>query len=553
MESGENRNIQEETESLNEKEKQEVKENLPQDDVNESVAGKGKKRHWPKIVSALVAVVIITAIIFGIFMNSASANLNVAVKNTMKAAASSAPVALLKSVFTQGSMELALDLESISDQLYGVNIEGQLSAKYISNLKNSQMALILALADGRNPIADAVLHKSKDAIVLESDILFGNTAYGIGLNDFSGNLESSIFNPDNDSYYALDYDLYEFLTEMDMDGNTEKYSEYKKIADTTADEALDTFYKSIIKNFEIEKSKDTIEFVDTKSKVTVLSVYGDSEMISAVIKEMFEWMESSRNVELLLEQTVDLYGPILEETGGDPDDFVDNFYEGISLALEDFDELVDLLEEDEIEVNAKFYITRKGRELVKVDFEASSFVETHGVVVTAGPSLRDVELISVEYTKTADWLEFPEKYSFTYTVDENDANFYSAQLRVRESYYGDTIRSKASVTWDKKDGDLRIKADDLFTLKGTMLYDKDVLTIDVQSIGNEWESIRPGLSITLNKNESTPSVPDFKDILSMDEDEFEDLGEEISWNVMDFMDEISDTADWLYDLFYYLF
>src|SRR5690554_386777 len=120
MESGENRNIQEETESLNEKEHQEVKENLPQDDVNESVAGKGKKRHWPKIVSALVAVVIITAIIFGIFMNSASANLNVAVKNTMKAAASSAPVALLKSVFTQGSMELALDLESISDQLYGV-------------------------------------------------------------------------------------------------------------------------------------------------------------------------------------------------------------------------------------------------------------------------------------------------------------------------------------------------------------------------------------------------------------------------------------------------
>ena len=98
-------------------------------------------------------------------------------------------------------MELALDLESISDQLYGVNIEGQLSAKYISNLKQSYGSHP-GTCRWKKSHSRCCAPQSKDAIVLESDILFGNTAYGIGLNDFSGNLESSIFNPDNDSYYV---------------------------------------------------------------------------------------------------------------------------------------------------------------------------------------------------------------------------------------------------------------------------------------------------------------------------------------------------------------
>ena len=74
------------------------------------------------------------------------------------------------------------------------------------------------------------------------------------------------------------------------------------------------------------KKKDTIEFVDTKSKVTVLSVYRFRNDFA--VKEMFEWMESSRNVELLLKQTVDLYGPIWKKWVRS-DDFVDNFMRGL--------------------------------------------------------------------------------------------------------------------------------------------------------------------------------------------------------------------------------
>jgi hypothetical protein len=54
----------------------------------------------------------------------------------------------------------------------------------------------------------------------------------------------------------------------------------------------------------------------------------------------------------------------------------------------------------------------------------------------------------------------------------------------------------------------------------------------------------------LNKQDSTPAVPSYTDILEMEESDFEYLGEDIYENVEDFLYEIGDAAYWMFDLFY---
>lgn len=540
-----NRNDRNGTENLSpdqelQQQEPQLQEELPTD-ANEDFSEKKKSSLWLKIGGGLVAAAVIAAVIFGILANTTYALLSSAIKNTSQAAVSSEPVQLLKSVFTQGSVEVALDLENLLDQMFGIEVEGQVSAKYISNLKDSRAAFLLALNDGSSTLADATLHANKDAIVLESDILFGKTAYGIGLNDLSDNLESSIFNPYNDSYYALDDELYDSLVEMDPDITIERYSEYQKVLEEATDEALAVLLKSIDKNVGIERDSDTIQFVDTTSKVTVLSVSADDKEISIVLREMLEWMKDSEKVRLLMNKTADL----MDDIGEDPEDFIDDFYDELSLMLEDFDDVADNLEDAEAEVHLKLYITKRGKELVKVEFEVDAYDERNQVEMVAGPSLRDVELISLSYRLSGD-VYYPARYTLSYTVQENSKDFYSAKLQFRDN----EDRSSASVTWDKKDGEFRIKADDSYTVKGTMLYEKNRLTIQIRNISDEWDSIKPGLTIILNKQDSTPAVPSYTDILEMEESDFEYLGEDIYENVEDFLYEIGDAAYWMFDLFY---
>ena len=533
----ENQGIQQEAQPV-------IAEDTPQESQEVLAGGKaneGKTPIWKqpfylKIGAGILAGVLVIAIVIGIFVNSASVNLKKAVANTMKAAASSETVTFLKSVLTQGSVELALDLENLTEDLrygyYDVNIEGELSAKYIINQNSEQMALILALVNRGNTLANAALYKTKDAIVLDSNLLPGKSALGIGLKNFNEKLKASIFNPDKGSYYSFSPYFFDQLLEMDL-SSTDKYKEYVKLAEKVAGKALDTLYDSLKDNLKTGKEKDTLQFGGRAEKVTVLTMHGDAKQAAAVYKEMLQWVRESADIKKLLEQTAELYGPVLEEMYYyDAESFVEEIYEGLDMVLEDFDEIEDMFERQEAGLTFNFYISKKSKELVKIDLILHSSDEVEEIELTFGPSLKDIELISLEYTHSSSWSDSKNRYTYSFEVEENTASTYKAALRSRQNTRYYKSNNKATIEWDKKGGDLSIVSDDI-KIKGSMDYSKGALNVNIKSIKAGYSELEPGLGLTLKQKDSVPKATAYTDVLGMNENAIDDLIYEVYYNIMD--------------------
>ena len=212
----------------------------------------------------------------------------------------------------------------------------------------------------------------------------------------------------------------------------------------------------------------------------------------------------------------------------DPDEYVDNFFD----SLDEMDDALDNLEDEDIELSMDFYITKSGRRLARLDAEVEVDRERTEFSLLLGKNVRTSKEISLTASNSDG-----DTFSITYTVKENSAKAYEAELEFSEgdSRYGYEDKVVVKVEWDKKSGDFEFKYKgdyDNLVIKGNLLQKGDKYIFELTNIRTGNSPVpyvkTLELTITIDRNDPMPNVPArYTEITTMNERDFKHLKEDI--------------------------
>ena len=319
-------------------------------------------------------------------------------------------------------------------------------------------------------------------------------------------LDKSIFSPDSDTYYSIDEYTYEQIKSALGMAEAAKSS--------IKPEDIEQFKKDLQENedakLEFEKTNDVVDVGDAEVKCDIYTTEIDAEKLANIMEFTGEWLEDN-------EAFSGVYETIAKMNGGMYGEDIPSMSEIMEQAV---DQINDMDLDGTLEYDTyKGYLVRAAASF-KIEGEKVKFEITFGsdpantdevkatlkmpgtdAAVTADLSKADDNEITVEFEEKENDLYF--KFNFKY--DEEDKTF---EATAKNEYRDFKITGDMEITDDTVTvGDLKFSEDggEVFRLKG--------------------------ITVTFSRNpEIRTAKGDFKDgyknILSLDEDEFEDLIDE---------------------------
>lgn len=493
--------------------------NTPSPTVEEVEIGAEKKtgkKSWKKglliggIVLAVVAV--IAVIVLTVLANTPAGLLATGFRNSKDALESNSFSEKMNQVSNGGSMEITLDLANLMAES-GLPMGGTGSLKFYmdSEKGKSVMTLGVLLANIRN--MDMSLFFNEDSLVLASDWLLGDKAYGVGYNDLEENFNNSVFGPDG--AYSLGIEVPEDLQEQ-----LDKYQKYTEDTEKIAAQLGNHLLESAGKNASLEKANATLSLGGKEVKTTAVSIKMDHDQLAAVMEDTLEYMRTDEDFKAYMKEYADI---LFSDSWADPDTLVEEFYQELDDAKDEMDELKKELEEEEAGVEVVFHITKSGKQMVGIELTFESNISPVQLSFYAGPDLESANEISFRVDADGSIVRG------SYVVTTNDKKAYAAELMLRED--GETVLS-GQVNWDKTSGDLVITMtdewEDSVVIRGTLVETKMVTDLTLDSIEMEGEQVELGLGVVLKTSDKMPDSPAYKDILKMTEAEVTSLITDLS-------------------------
>lgn len=466
----------------------------------------------PALIAAAAAVVIILVIVIAAAAGSSPLGLvEKGVNNSIQALEKNDLFSRVSTAAQGGSLEVRCDLEGIT----GYPVDGFASAKLYLNSK-SKAALVAGVEMDDETMFDASVFLSKDSVAMASETLLGDEAYGISLKKLAKNFEDSVFGPDG--AFSLGIELPE-----DMGSVSDDAAELAEDLEKVADGLLRKLGKSVNKHAEISKESKAIKFNGTEVKTTAVTVSIDHESAAEILGDMLDYLRSDKTLKNCLYDYADYCASILSEAGivgdEDPAEVIDELYETLDeITQEDLDDLEKALKRAGLELEITFNITKSGKQLVKVKCSAELYGEKADFTVQAGPSWDELEEITIR-VNDGDTIS-----KFSYTVKEDSKEEYSATLKVQED---SRVLLDGEFTWNRKKGDFYLELtdrwDDTMGAEGTIEATSKKLEIVIDSVFEYGGKTDLGLSVILTNSDKMPSMPSYTEILTMDEDEVEEL------------------------------
>lgn len=497
-----------------------------------------QKKPWNRriVFAALAAVLTVALLVVAIIAAAGSSPLKLvadATENTLSTLGQGKLLTTAREVLSGGSISVEAPMNDLGQALfYGYGDlfatdgtgDGTLSVKTYADLPEQKMAVLVQLPF-MNETLEAGVYGNQESVAVEAPALLPSVC-GVNLKTLAEVLPQSVFAPDSGSSVALDEATFEQLMQSvaQLDGEQDKQNQaFVKQLEKLDRKVTAELFKRVEAYTEIEKDSGEVQFMNTSAKVNVVSIRADGPALAKIYREMLQWMTESKDVERVVNSFSALYG---EEITAQK--LPERFYDGL---YDQLDACVDLEDEwEDVELALDFHITKSGKRLVKLEAEiADVYGDETTLVVTAGPTLADPELIQVHYSDA--WQDM----ELLYGVERSDAKQYSARLRVKQN--SRTV-ADASLSWDKKDGDVRLKYEDeqeAVLLKGSMLWEKKTLTANVRSITYDEDIIKPNLTISVCTDDKTPEEPEYTEVLRMSEADIETLGTQIEQNLQKLM------------------
>lgn len=500
--------------------------------TQEKKAPKAKKKFPVAIVAIIVAAVALVALVAillvssGIFGSPVSKVFKAA-SNTVAAAGKSDIGKVLASSYEQGSTELTAEMEGM----------GTAKVKIYTSAKK-EASVIEANATYLDDDIDFTLYCTAKELALESKTLLGKKAYGLNLDKLSTNLPKSVFAPDSGSNYALPEEIYDVLL------NAGNYTGNSKNLEKDAQETLKSFMTELTKSLEkhgnVKKGSSTVSFGSSSKKCSAVNVEMDAKAMLNIASDLLKWAGSDKSLKTFLKTYATEYSDLLESSGIDMEDFVEDFYDAIESYSDRIKDLKDDLEDETAQLNLAFFIA--GNQLVKVEVQAlEDDEELMYCSATYGPDAAAPQLIEVVYEQGRDEVQV------SYTVETDTKSDYSAKLKVKGiSGFGDI---SGTVSWDKKDGGMTVKlkqnGTELASLKANLLLNSDSLSLKLDKITDMGSDVNVPVKLSVLAKDNMPAMPDYTDVATFrDEDKLESVMEDIQGNLRN-IDALSGMADML--------
>ena len=480
---------------------------------------KVKKLGKKGMIAAAAAVVAVAIIVVAAFAGTSPAGLvGNGIGNSIKAVGENPVVSLFADVMNGGSTEISVDLDTMTEALgpYFM-LDGTASAKVYTDISANKMAVTAGIRLDQSEALDASLFISEDSISVASEWLLGEDAYGVDLKKFSQNFENSEFGIDGE--YSLGVEL------PKEDANlTAEMKQCAEDSEKLSKAVVTEILKIVEENANIDKEGAKLTFGDEEVKTTAVSVEMDYEQLFAVVSQTLEYIRADKNIRSYLEDYAEYILTGIEGYSVDPADadaFVEELYENLDIICEErMDFLADQFEESDVSIQVTFHITKSGKQMVGIEFEAEADGEKVKGSVYAGPDLKKVEEVSFRLSVDG------ETYRATYAVKTNDSKEFHSELKVRAD--NETVFN-AEILWDKKDGDFEIEASDgwdEFVVEGSLEQSGKNTILVLKSVSADGDKVKLNATVAFTPSDKMPSEPAYTDVLTMSAEEIEDvLGE----------------------------
>lgn len=484
--------------------------NTPSPTVEEVEIGAEKKtgkKSWKKGLLiggiALAVVAVIVVVVLTLLGNTPEGLLATGFRNSMEALESNSFSEKMDQVSNGGSMEITMDLANLMAES-GLPMDGTGSLKLYMDSKNEKAVMTLGVLLAEIQNVNISLYSDEDSLVLASDLLLGDKAYGIDFNNLEENFNNSVFGPDG--AYSLGIEVPE-----DFQEQLDKYRKYTEATEKLVEQLGSCLAESAAKNADMEKENDTLSLGGKEVKTTAVTVKMDHDQLAAVLEDVLDYMRTDKDFEKYLEEYVNI---LVSSGEGDTDALMEEFYQELDDAAESIDELKEDLEDEGAGIEAVFHITKSGKQMVGMELTFENNTSPMKISIYAGPDLESADEISFRVDVDGSIVRG------SYVVTTNDKKAYAAELMLRED--GETVLS-GEVEWDKTSGDFAITManewEDSVVIRGTLMETKMVTALTLDSVEMDGEQVNLGLGIVLKTMDKMPDTPAYKDILKMTEDE----------------------------------
>ena len=442
------------------------------------------------------------------------------IANTISDAQRIEAVSVADDVVNGGSIAVSANLDEFAKD--DIRVE----AKLYNDAKRLKGAFELTASEDKDKVLQAKVAYNQDKVAFSAPQIVEGT-YGINLKKLGKNLPGSIFDPDEETDFSLDDDQFEYFLNMkdtvkgdktltrDIEAMSIKYRKF--------------FIEKLIKHSEVKKSGKTITVGGDKIPCTVVTASIDEDGIAELTQDLVDYANNDKDLEKLVRR-VAANGAYRD----DPDEYVDKFFD----ALDDIEDSIDKIEDSDLDLQIDFYITRSGRRLAQLDLDFEYGTQEFEASLVLGKNVAKAKEISFECEEKPTG----RAYSIEYTVKEDSNKLFDAEVEITETRVrrSKTTEKKSEfrIKWDKKSGDLDLKANannDQYSLKGNLKQKGDRYIFVLNKISNGGEAVPKikdlELTVTIDRHDPTPNVPGrFTEITKMDEDDFEEFMKDFEEN-----------------------
>ena len=201
---------------------------------------------------------------------------------------------------------------------------------------------------------------------------------------------------------------------------------------------------------------------------------------------------------------------------------VDEVFATFDEFLAEIDELKAEAAEEEGEVELTFYVNDKD-EFIGISMETVDMDENITMDILWGPSMDDFKVVSIEMN---DGGEISEAL-LTIDKEITDSKF-NVDITLTSSDDYEEFDVTAGINWDKTSGDAAVymNADgEELRAEANIKADDEKIDIALGEITIPYEEPvdLTGIYVTINKNDTMPTIDEYTDLLTMTEAEFDEL------------------------------
>jgi len=427
-----------------------------------------------------------------------------------------------------GSAEVKLNLaeiEMLKDYMAGLEGFGiEASAKVYLDTAKPAAALTVAAGGSGLQIIDALMYLDQSNLALDLGGMLLDGAYGINLEDFEENFDSSIFGPDG--AYSLGYS-YDELVDMigEVSGTFASIStvdeELAAKAEAFLKEFGDTMTATVEENCEVKKESGSVKVGDTDVDTEDIVITFDAVAAAEVLEDMAIFLRDDENALDVIEYAYDLYAAYgleiyFASDSGEYYDLIDEF-------LAEIDDLKADAAEEEGEVELTFHVNADENELIGISMDTIDMEEPVDMEILWGPSVEEFNTVSLVADIDG------EKTEALFTIDEeNTDSKYKATVNFELNSDYEEITVVGGVEWDKTSGAATVYMEmdgEELRAEANIKVEGEKINIALGKITVPYEEPidLTGVYITINKNDVMPTISEYTDLLTMTEAEFDEL------------------------------